>query len=554
MNKVLYILILLLCFSYLLFYVINVIKQWKSNSKEPFFVDYASIVESPDKTNIITRVIPNPTVIYPGHKKIKIHYGYSSAELDEGNHNVLIDMEPHLRNIDHHFDLVISTNKVQYSTPHQLHTPAWSFILGESSNWSIPDLLQRNYYPKEKFCAYMYSNCNTNMNGVKLRETFFEKLHSKRHVDALGNCKHNTDTPHTRYTSNWLDLAVDTFKPYKFVIAFENSNDVQGYVSEKIVLPLLAGAIPIYSGDSSVKEMFNPGCFIYLNDFSSPDECINYVLHVDKNPALYQQYIQCPIISKQKLVEYAGWYYGTRNFYNPLFQAFPLLKRDPYISMVPDHKQHNPSKPIKIINLERSRDRWKDIQEKFNSKPLLQHTYERFPAVDGRKYASLYQQFVDTSWLGENLKFNPGQIGIYMTTMEICKTLVHDEQNDYYLHLEDDVILNDYFTSLDDLKKEIAAVPADWDIIFAGSNERYCKVKPENPQHNYAKIGLSCMPGNFAVIIRKRGAQYLLNFAFPMQQPIDEFYRNNSANLNMYALIPRLVTVEHDNVSTIGTT
>lgn len=505
--------------------------------------DYNKIVINVNKSPLIRRILPSPSQTCS--KKIKVFNGYEKVDnLPEDTFNILIDMEPHDLNTNHNFDLAISTKKTRnLNQKQQLYVPAWSAILGESEIWSIPDLLVRRTFFKNKFCAYMYSNCNESFNGVKLREKFFNLLHSKKHVDAIGNCNHNTEIPSSRNEKNWLDNAVELYKPYKFVVAFENTRGVDGYVSEKIILPLLAGCVPIYSGDQSVREMFNPDCFINIDDFSSLEQCIEYILYVDSNDSLYKKYIQSTIIDKKRLVEYANWYYGIASFYDQIFENISEFKRSPYIPIY-NEIIFNPDKNIKIINLDKSKNRWEKMQLQLKNRPYLR--YERFSAIDGLKYSSNYKNYIQTDWLKRD--FTTGEIGVYLSNMEIYYNLVNDIENDYYAIFEDDIIILNHFTNIEDY---VMNAPKDWDLLFLGSNETYCDFEPTEL---YTKMNGNCMPGSFALIVKKRAAQYFLNFAFPIQHPIDEFYRSQVDNLNMYLLHPRVISTDYTNISTVHNT
>merc|ERR550537_96933 len=68
-----------------------------------------------------------------------------------------------------------------------------------------------------------------------------------------------------------MDEAVAVFKPFKFVMSFENAN-VSGYVTEKIVNAYLARAVPIYWGSPDVFKIFNAASFLYVPDFASMEE------------------------------------------------------------------------------------------------------------------------------------------------------------------------------------------------------------------------------------------------------------------------------------------
>jgi len=146
------------------------------------------------------------------------------------------------------------------------------------------------------------------------REMFFTQLCRYKKVDALGQCMSNRvdnicqkNSSHTRWVydkdTTFYDIAVNTYKPYKFVIAFEN-NYIDGYITEKIINPILAGAIPIYWGTSDVKQHFNPKRFIYINDFPTFEDCIKYIEKIDQDDQLYRQIINEPFMINNELNEY----------------------------------------------------------------------------------------------------------------------------------------------------------------------------------------------------------------------------------------------------------
>ncbi len=68
------------------------------------------------------------------------------------------------------------------------------------------------------------------------------------------------------YFSNALgpkhDFAVSTFERFKFVVAFENTLQ-PGYITEKILGGILAGAIPIFFGFAGVDLLLNPRRYIH---------------------------------------------------------------------------------------------------------------------------------------------------------------------------------------------------------------------------------------------------------------------------------------------------
>ena len=181
------------------------------------------------------------------------------------------------------------------------HTNHFKICLLPSAE-EMQTIRDNKYYTKQKtkFCAFMYSN-----QKAKARKVFCIKLMDYKKVDCLGSVLNNTklDKTEARYVSDRDDKAMNIYKDYKFVIAFENSSSL-GYLSERILLSLSAGSIPIYWGAPDVKDYINPECFINVNDFDSFEDCIEYVKKVDNDDELYQKYINAkPILPNSKLYQ-----------------------------------------------------------------------------------------------------------------------------------------------------------------------------------------------------------------------------------------------------------
>ncbi|KAL3672729.1 hypothetical protein V7S43_002022 [Phytophthora oleae] len=142
---------------------------------------------------------------------------------------------------------------------------------------------------QRRFCAYLYARCDRPQ-----REYMFDVLNAMEPVDALGICAGSSRLPDlsyaaSRFAMSYNDDAVNTFRSYNFVIAFENSG-VPGYVTEKLVNPFLAGSIPIYLGNSTtVSELFNPESFIDCGRFEKLRDCALFVMEVHASPELYER-------------------------------------------------------------------------------------------------------------------------------------------------------------------------------------------------------------------------------------------------------------------------
>lgn len=148
----------------------------------------------------------------------------------------------------------------------------------------------------KNFCIYLYSATH------KHRVKYFNLLNNYKKVDAPGKCCHNIELNTDRDSINYLNEAVQLYSKYKFVISIENTFET-GYFTEKIINPILAGSIPIYSGDSYVFNYINKERVIYINDFSCEKDLMNYVEKIDNDIELYNSIISKPTFLKNKSLD-----------------------------------------------------------------------------------------------------------------------------------------------------------------------------------------------------------------------------------------------------------
>ena len=78
---------------------------------------------------------------------------------------------------------------------------------------------------------------------------------------------------------------------YKFVLAFEN-NLCDDYVTEKVWKPLHVGTVPIVLGAYNYSSLFPPKSYIDIKDFKSPRDLADYMLLLDRNDRLYNEYFK----------------------------------------------------------------------------------------------------------------------------------------------------------------------------------------------------------------------------------------------------------------------
>lgn len=228
----------------------------------------------------------------------------SNVKSSGRNAHVLIDCK----------DVASMRNK---STPF-LYLPFYVTSFGERFKNTPYDLIQpkipKNIAPKKtKFCAFLYSQ------QVTFRNRLYDTINKYKSVDALGKARSNKTVTDRHVIKpgviTYNDLAVQKYKPYKFVICCENSRH-PGYVTEKIVSAMLANAVPIYLGAPDITKHFNPKSFINVADFSTYEAALIEIQKIDQDDKLYYEMLSQP------------WFYnGFNKYFDPNY-CIPFIEEN----------------------------------------------------------------------------------------------------------------------------------------------------------------------------------------------------------------------------------
>ena len=92
----------------------------------------------------------------------------------------------------------------------------------------------------------------------------------------------------------WMSLS-QHIRSYKFYFSFENAFHCRDYITEKIWWNALnAGAIPVIWGPmrSDLEAVLPPNSFIFVEDFDSEQNLIEYLNLLDKNDIKYLKYLE----------------------------------------------------------------------------------------------------------------------------------------------------------------------------------------------------------------------------------------------------------------------
>jgi hypothetical protein len=151
---------------------------------------------------------------------------------------------------------------------------------------------------KKKLVAAMISNCVFYKNN---RLGYIDQLKKHIDVDLYGKCGKGLQCPPQNENKNISSHSEseECFKylgeNYKFYLSFENCN-CEDYITEKFFMNGLSyGMIPIVMGPSKenykqVAPNLQGKSFIHVDDFENPKDLAEYLLSLDKNESLYQEY------------------------------------------------------------------------------------------------------------------------------------------------------------------------------------------------------------------------------------------------------------------------
>lgn len=315
---------------------------------------------------------------------------------------------------------------------------------------------------------------------------------------------------------------IKTFSEYSFVVIFEN-NSVLGHVTKSILLTLLANTVPIYWGAPDIDTHFNIKRIINITKYSSFSDCLHYVKSITH--ATYNNILSNSMYDTNS---YFSILNGTNREYNAYINSKSLYKY-PFIRYKPIHtKLIKSTSCFKIINLKIHTQRKRLIINQFNTLGLH---YDIFEAIIGTLHMPFFiknNMIVTHEFANGQRTMNYGELGIYLSKLELYNQLLMDHTHEYYIIFEDDVILDEQIINYENIVKNC---PHDWDIIFLGVNKKFCNVG----YPFYTKMTNICMPGAFAYIINKNACLFMLKYSLPIICAIDKlFQRYSEYNLNMY--------------------
>lgn len=140
-----------------------------------------------------------------------------------------------------------------------------------------------------KFCNFIYSNGNAH----PFREQLFYALNNYKRVESLGHHLNNVGNVPDRNNKDWLPRSIELKSNYKFSISCNNHYYVGG-IDEKLLTSFAAKSVPIFWGDPTVEQEFNPKAMINCHNYESMDEIVEAVKVVDQDDELWYEMVSQP--------------------------------------------------------------------------------------------------------------------------------------------------------------------------------------------------------------------------------------------------------------------
>jgi len=188
---------------------------------------------------------------------------------------------------------------------------------------------QLSLHKRHRFCDFIYSNSKANT----FRDQFFKELNARKRVDSLGRHLNNGDSKFLRSgydDMTWRETKIAAQKESRFSIAIENQRQ-DGYVTEKLLTPIIARSVPIYWGAKDVGGFFNESSFINLDKYSSIGEAIDFILDVENNDSQYDYILNEPFMTRAQVSKYHLMERNLKEFFWKIFSSDlkPQEKRAP---------------------------------------------------------------------------------------------------------------------------------------------------------------------------------------------------------------------------------
>jgi len=197
-------------------------------------------------------------------------------------------LHPDLNFFDYHFGFDNNpTNERTCYFPHFL----WDYNGLTDINY---DEAKEIIKKKEHFCDFIYGHEIQD----ELRKHYFDLLNSYKRVEAAGKYLNNQELGKTVHYEFNNPSKLELQNKCKFSLCIQWV-DFPWFINEKIIHSFKANEIPIFYGTETVKDIFNPKRFIFINDFNNDEELLQRIIELDKDDEKFAKVLSQPIYNEK---------------------------------------------------------------------------------------------------------------------------------------------------------------------------------------------------------------------------------------------------------------
>lgn len=165
--------------------------------------------------------------------------------------------------------------------------------------------------------VYQQSKC------IGYRQTFWDKICQGvnkvgKECSYLNKCngdmklgKKDQESSGARGDDQWMDAAVKNYARYNFAVTMEHKLNKYGYLTEKIIMAYLAGAIPVYGGASQATEIFDPDTFVEYHGEDGGDSAVEKIQELMADPKKHREMVLKQAVTDESMKKYFSWHAST---------------------------------------------------------------------------------------------------------------------------------------------------------------------------------------------------------------------------------------------------
>lgn len=181
-----------------------------------------------------------------------------------------------------------------------------------------PQELVQKPAPKKKSGAVVYQHRKCHQARERVWDELNKNLKASKlkRGTAIGKCNgflslgvRDRKFPPQQSRQGLRDDSVERFQSFHTAVAIENSIETPGYVTEKILIPFLARAVPIYGGPAQAALVFNPASFLDISDvLEKPAEAASRIVDFLGKPSAVNRMRKAAPVDDEGMKQFFSWH------------------------------------------------------------------------------------------------------------------------------------------------------------------------------------------------------------------------------------------------------